>query len=252
MLVVPYSERPDLVERLGEVEDVWPEFLHHTDATFNALWGRVRREFPEYQLVLYDQETDTLVGRGQTIPFRWDGTFEDLPDGVDGVVRRVFEDGGEATALSALVAVVDPRYQGRGLSILVIEGMRRVAGEHGLDALLAPVRPTLKANHPSTPMEDYLGWRRADGQLFDPWLRVHERLGAEILGVCPGSLVVEGTVAEWEEWTGMTFPDSGSYVVEGALVPVEIDRPRDVGRYVEPNVWMRHTVSVGAATDGDP
>jgi GNAT superfamily N-acetyltransferase len=252
VLVVPYSERPDLVERLGEIEDVWPEFLHHTDATFNTLWGRVRREFPDFQLVLYDEDTDTLVGRGQTIPFRWDGTFEDLPNGVDGVVRRVFDSGGEPTSSSALVAVVDPRYQGRGLSSLIIEGMRGVAAGHGLDALLAPVRPTLKARYPLTAMERYLGWRRADGQLFDPWLRVHERLGAEILGVCPGSLVVEGTVAEWEEWTGMAFPDSGSYVVEGALVPVEIDRAQDVGRYVEPNVWMRHSVSAGAARAGGP
>jgi GNAT superfamily N-acetyltransferase len=145
VLVVPYSDRPDLVERLDEVADVWPEFLHHTDATFNTLWSRVRREFPEFQLVLYDDDTDSVVGRGQTIPFRWDGSVEDLPDGVDGVVRRVFDAGGEPTALSALVAVVDPRYQRRGLSSLIIEGMRAVAAEHGLDALVAPVRPTLKA-----------------------------------------------------------------------------------------------------------
>jgi len=247
VLVVPYSQRPDLVERLGEVEDVWPEFIHQTGETFQAHWNRVRRELPDLQLVLYDDDTDTLVGRGQTIPFRWDGTFEDLPDGVDGVLRRVFEGGGEPTTLSALVAVVDPRYQGRGLSSLVIGGMRGLVGEHGFDALVAPVRPTLKARYPLAPMERYLGWRRADGQLFDPWLRVHERLGAEILGVCPGSLVVEGTVAEWEEWTGMVFPDSGSYVVEGALVPVEIDRAQDAGRYLEPNVWMRHSVSEGPA-----
>ena len=240
MLVVGYSERPDLVERLGEVEDVWPEFLYHTDATFNALWGRVRREFPDFQLVLYDDAADRVAGRGQTIPFRWDGSFEDLPNGVDGVVRRVFDSGGEPTTLSALVAVVDPRYQGRGLSSLIIEGMRGVVAEHGLDAFVAPVRPTLKARYPLTAMERYLGWRRADGQLFDPWLRVHERLGAEILGVCPGSLLVEGTVSEWGEWTGMAFPDSGSYVVDGALVPVEIDRERNLGSYREPNVWMRH------------
>jgi hypothetical protein len=252
VLLVPYAQRPDLVERLGEVADVWPEFLHHTDATFNALWSRVRREFPDFQLVLYDDGTDTLVGRGQTIPFRWDGTWDDLPDGVDGVVRRVFQAGGEPTTLSALVAVVDPGYRGRGLSNLIIEGMRRLAGEHGLDALLAPVRPTLKASHPLTPMEDYLAWRRADGQLFDPWLRVHERLGGEILGVCPGSLVVEGSVAEWEGWTGTAFPESGSYVVEGALVPVEIDRAQDVGRYVEPNVWMRHGVNAAGATAAGP
>jgi hypothetical protein len=118
--------------------------------------------------------------------------------------------------------------------------MTELAAQHGLDPLVAPVRPTLKARYPLTPMERYLAWRRADGELFDPWLRVHERLGAEILGVCASSLVVEGAVGEWEEWTDMAFPESGSYVVEGALVPVEIDREQDIGRYVEPNVWMRH------------
>jgi 2-keto-4-pentenoate hydratase/2-oxohepta-3-ene-1,7-dioic acid hydratase in catechol pathway len=67
-------------------------------------------------------------------------------------------------------------------------------------------------------------------------------MGAKILQICPGSLVVTGTVAEWEEWAGMGFPESGQYVVEGALVPVEIDHERDVGRYVEPNLWMKHPV----------
>ena len=58
----------------------------------------------------------------------------------------------------------------------------------------------------------------------------------------PGSLIVEGAVAAWEEWTGMGFPDTGPYVVEGALVPVQIDRDMDSGRYVEPNVWMLYPV----------
>jgi hypothetical protein len=123
--------------------------------------------------------------------------------------------------------------------------MRDVAARYGLNALVAPVRPTLKSRYPLTSIERYADWRRPDGELFDPWLRVHEQLGAKILHVCPGSLVVTGTVAEWEEWTGMAFPDSGAYVLEGALVPIEIDRKQDVGRYVEPNVWMKHPVGGG-------
>ncbi len=43
-----------------------------------------------------------------------------------------------------------------------------------------------------------------------------------------------GTVAQWENWTGMALPASGSYVVKGGLVPVLIDRGRDIGEYVEP------------------
>ena len=38
----------------------------------------------------------------------------------------------------------------------------------------------------------------------------------------------------------MEFPESGAYVVPGALVPVEIDREAYQGVYVEPNVWMQH------------
>ena len=69
---------------------------------------------------------------------------------------------------------------------------------------------------------------------------MHARRGARILRVAPRSMVVEGGVSEWECWTGMRFPASGRYVVPGALVPVTIDRRRDRGRYVEPNVWMQH------------
>ena len=51
---------------------------------------------------------------------------------------------------------------------------------------------------------------------------------------------ISGTVADWEGWAGMRFPESGRYVVPGALEPIEVDRERDVGLYVEPSVWRRH------------
>jgi hypothetical protein len=40
----------------------------------------------------------------------------------------------------------------------------------------------------------------------------------------------------------MRFPESGEYIVPGALVPLCVDRERDEGVYVEPNVWMEHGV----------
>jgi len=124
--------------------------------------------------------------------------------------------------------------------------MRSTAARHGLGDLIAPVRPTWKSRYPLTPMERYVRWRRDDGLPFDPWIRLHVRLGGEILAVCLESLVVRGTVAEWEGWTGLAFPESGDYVVEGGLVPVTIDRARDVGRYADPNLWMRHRAAMSA------
>jgi len=125
--------------------------------------------------------------------------------------------------------------------------MRSLAAEHGMHTLVAPVRPTLKSAYPLTPFERYVGWKREDGTPFDPWLRVHHRLGAESMKVAPQAITVTGSVAEWEEWTGMRFPESGEYVVPGALQPVHIDHESDTGHCDDPNVWMRHPVT---AADG--
>ena len=95
-----------------------------------------------------------------------------------------------------------------------------------------------KDRYPLVPLEDYAGWTREDGMPFDPWVRLHTRLGAETLGLAPRSLDISGSAAEWEAWTGMHFPQDGDYVVPGALVPVTFEG--GVGRYVEPNIWMRH------------
>lgn len=54
-----------------------------------------------------------------------------------------------------------------------------------------------------------------------------------------------GTVEQWEQWAGMGFPDSDSYVVPGALDLVRIDREQDQGIYVEPDVWVYHDVGGG-------
>jgi hypothetical protein len=78
---------------------------------------------------------------------------------------------------------------------------------------------------------------------FDPWLRVHWRAGARLERLAPDSMTITGSVANWQEWTGLRFPESGQYVVQGALQPVSIDRERDVGTYLDPNVWMVHRVS---------
>jgi hypothetical protein len=145
------------------------------------------------------------------------------------------------TTVSGLRAVVRPDRQGAGLSATIMRAMRATASRHGFSELLAPVRPLFKDRYPLIPMDRYVTWTRTDDGLpFDPFLRVHVRLGATLMKVAPESMVIEGSVREWEGWTGMAFPESGSYLVPGALDQVAIDLDRNVGRYVEPNVWMLH------------
>ena len=130
--------------------------------------------------------------------------------------------------------------RGKRISAVLIDRMTKLAAAHGLDCLIAPVRPTWKERYPLTPIDSYVRWRREDGFLFDPWLRTHERLGAELLEPAPRSMTVTGTRDEWEAWTEMQFPEDGDYVVPAALAPVRFSDGH--GTYVEPNVWMRHSV----------
>ena len=118
--------------------------------------------------------------------------------------------------------------------------MRRRATNHGFGDLVAPVRPNRKSFYPLMSIDRYAAWMRTDGLPYDPWLRVHARAGARIAKVCRESMIIPGTLSEWEEWTGLQFPESGLYVVAGALEPIDSEVPADRGTYVESNVWMHH------------
>ena len=240
MNVVTAAERPDLLDAAWEAtRDVLPEYNNHGDV-LSRYWGRLTEERPEFQFHVIEAG-DAILARARAIPIRWDGSIDDLPAGIDGAIARGFDEG-DANVLCALVIMVPRTVQGRGISAFALRGMREIARQHGLSALIAPVRPSWKERYPLMPIERYASWRRADGLLFDPWMRVHERLGAEVLKPEPESLRITGTVADWEGWTGMTFPETGEYWFPGGLTTLDVDRRADAARYWEPNVWMRHAV----------
>jgi GNAT superfamily N-acetyltransferase len=236
------SEEPGLRGHFPEFHrQAWPRFLNEGDGT-GGLFSRIFTDFADFQFGLFD-DAGTLAAVGNSIPFICDGSTGDLPPDIKEVLERglaVKQDGRRPTALSALAAIVDPTHRARGVSRRIIEVMAEIARRHGLKTLVAPLRPALKQLYPLTPMERYITWTRADGAVFDPWLRVHQRMGAEIVRVAPKAMVITDTVARWEEWTGLRFPESGTYVVAGAFQPVKIDVRRDIGRYEEANVWMKH------------
>jgi hypothetical protein len=53
--------------------------------------------FAGFQAPLIDQRTDTIIARGRTIPFHWDGTLADPPSGIDATglnIRMVHDTSG--------------------------------------------------------------------------------------------------------------------------------------------------------------
>ena len=237
MNVFRYADRPDLRAIRFETltRTTFPEYMNH-NVPGNRYWARLYEDFADFQLGLLDG--DELVAEFHNIPTAWDGTEADLPAGWDDAFLRAFESGREADVLCALAISVRPDRQAQGLAARMLEEMRRAAARASLRDLIAPVRPTLKARYPLIEIERYANWRRADGTHFDPWIRVHERVGGAMLGPAPASMTIEAPVSDWETWTGMPFPDDGDYIVPEMLAPLFV---RDgVGRHVEPNVWLRH------------
>lgn len=243
--LVSFATRPDLIRPCDRFNGaVWAEFMLN-DRIANDNWHHMEESWPELQLVLLDAD-DAIVATGCTSPLAWDGTDEGLPDGWDDQVLRAVADheaGRVADTLGAIQIVVDPARQGSGLAAVMILGMRALARERRMRAVIACVRPTWKERYPLAPIERYAMWRRDDGLSFDPWIRLHERLGGRVIHASPRSMTITGTVAEWESWTEMAFPESGDYVVRGGASVVTIDRALDAGTYHDPNVWMIHDLA---------
>jgi GNAT superfamily N-acetyltransferase len=189
-------------------------------------------------------EVGAVIGRINSVPFAWAGSEDELPErGWDAILQRAFrhhDRGNPPTAVSLLEARVVPSHQGTGLSSALLRATRANVQRLGLRHLFGPVRPTGKSHEPRTPMAEYISRVRSDGLPADPWLRVHLRLGARIVKVCPVSMTVPGTLAQWREWTGLPLERSGLIDVPGALTPVHVSVEHDHAVYVEPNVWVHH------------
>ncbi|MEP7022809.1 MAG: hypothetical protein ABJB47_03150 [Actinomycetota bacterium] len=239
--IVTTSDRPDLDEQASAAfRPIWPEFIFHSSFDRSYL-ERAGKYFAGFDVLLADG--GEVVTGGWGVALAWDGTAASLPQGYDeALITSVtqHEDSVPPDTLVIMAAAVRSGRRGRGLAGQALTALRDRATSAGLPHVIAPVRPTLKSRYPLTPMANFARWNRADGLHLDPWIRAHQRLGATILGAAPQSMTITGTVAEWEDWAKMAFPETGQYIVPDALDPVSIDHERDRGTYLESNLWMQH------------
>ena len=240
--IVTLAERPDLQDALFVVQETaWPEFMMH-EAVSSRYWRQLLVEWPQFQFALLDVAKDQVAAGGHSIPVHWSGNIRQLPDtGWDWALQSGMTPHDESRVRNmqcALSIAILPEYRGTGLSQRMVEAMKQIGREQGFGQLIAPVRPNLKKLYPLIPMQNYVQWTNEEGMPFDAWLRVHMRSGAKLVKVCPRSMTVSGSPADWEKWAGMRFPESGLYTIDGALSPLEITHDKNTGLYVEPNVWV--------------
>ena len=241
------NDLDDYRSQAGEIADAsWPEFMLQ-DPIANEHWHELFDRFNEYQFALLDTENNRMAAMGNSLPFHWDKTLEELPEGGwDWVFLKAIEDhknGIKPNIQSAIQINIHPDYQSQGLSSKMVQAMRGIAKSKGYKHLVAPVRPNQKSKYPLISIDDYVQWTNEEGLPFDAWLRVHVRAGARIIKPCHQAMTIRGSCTDWEGWTGLKFPQSGQYTIPGALVPMKMNIEKDEGVYIEPNVWMVHPLA---------
>ncbi len=238
---------PDYRERIANMtQEIWPLFMLQSPIA-DMYWEDLFTRFPAYQFAFWDADAGQIIAKGNSIPLAWDGDPADLPDGGwDWAFKQSVADhkaGRTPRTQCGLQIAIMPAYQGKGVSKLMLKAMRAIGKNRGLEKLILPVRPSMKSLYPLTPMDNYIEWKNDEGVPFDPWLRVHVRNGGKIIKTCHTAMEIGGTIAQWEEWTKMRFPESGDYVISGALSPVNMNLTKNEGMYTEPNVWVHHSIT---------
>lgn len=237
------GDGPDLAKAGAVVEQAaWSGlgFLNFTKASLDH-YGDLLEHYADYQLVLIDPQHKYVVAAGNCVPLYTENPDE-LPDeGWDWAVRTAAATKDRAPNVLVGLAISVPRvHQGRGYARQVIKAMGALARERGLKGPCIPVRPSAKHRYPDVDIGDYASWRDDRGLPFDPWLRSHVMMGASVVGTCTRSMSVEEPIGFWESWTGTRFEEDGPVLIEGGLVPLQIDMKSGMGRYIEPNIWVAY------------
>lgn len=220
----------------------WPEFMQH-DSIVEKYWTSLYNDFLEFQFAAFS--VNGIAGVGNSLPIYWEGDFKKLPiRGLDWAMEQAVVDNKNKMTPNVLVGVqilINPDLRNKGLSYEFLELMKRVARTQGIEHIALPARPTQKHLYPLIPMEEYITWTNQKGEPFDSWIRVHIKAGGKIMSICSESMTIQGDINEWHDWTGLNFQSSGLYTVEKALCPINIDLNKNIGKYIEPNLWIVHS-----------
>jgi len=242
MLIKTLREKLKLKNEVLSINsNAWPQFMLHWHCPD---WSHLFTTFSDYQVLLI--EHGRVLGFGHTIPLYWDIIdLIQLPDDLKVLIEIGVENHKKdikPNILLALAVVIAIDSKGKGLSSDIVKAMKKSAQKNGINTLIVPVRPTLKPIYPLITIDNYSKWELDDGLPFDPWLRVHKILGGEVFKTANESMLITGSVKEWESWTGVKILGNGNYIFDGALNPVAIDYDNDVGKYTDPCIWVRYEV----------
>jgi len=130
-----------------------------------------------------------LVGHGVMARIIWNGSLENLPRGwADSVVQaRMVADraiGGADTTVGLFINV-ERDHKKSGAAEKIITLMKEVTGSLAIRSLIIPLRPPVRYQRAYVELdfEEFASLVREDGRPLDYWVRVHVKVGAEVIAV---------------------------------------------------------------------
>jgi hypothetical protein len=147
----------------------------------------------------------------------------------------------------------EKRFRKHGWAAEVTKEMKRLGTQSGLQHLIIPLRlPTrYEEQNARMPYEEFALIKRDDGQYRDHWLRIHVRLGAEVIGMCSVSHQHAMHPADLDEQLHCGLKEqTGDYLVKwnGEYYNVFIDVEREYAVMNQGCVWVRHPFEMDGPT----
>ena len=154
------ADAPHLRKAASVIEQAaWSHlgYLSYTRARYEY-YAELIESYPEYQLILVDEDAGYPVAVANSVPFACSGPDELPPEGWDWGVETAASKKNAANILGALAVSVPAVHRTKGYARVMIRSLVELAEAKKLDGVVVPVRPSAKVQHPWVPIADYIGW----------------------------------------------------------------------------------------------
>lgn len=200
-------------------------------------------------------EASELIAHGICTRINWNGEASELPRGWMGAVRQSYEESIIAqqvpNTLIGLFIYAEKAFREHGWAATVAEMMKNVASGAKLLRLIIPLRlPTrYELGNVEAPYEEFAFRKREDGEYLDHWLRMHVRMGAEVIGFSKTSHQHAMHPTDLlEQFECGPLKNSGTYVVRRGeeYYSAYVDLEHECAVINEGCVWVLHRSTEGA------
>ncbi|MDM1377962.1 hypothetical protein [Myroides marinus] len=237
---------PQIEVLLKEVEqlDSNPQYLKF-DKIKTKYWPHIYQAFPNTQFFVFCD--NTLAAVINCVPlYLTKGELNSLSDdGWRWALEKAFTDrdrGNNPNAMCCLSIKTSREFNQQELFQFIIKHLKNSASITHYPVILCPVRPKMKQYYPLQDINNYAQWINNYGLPYDSNIRMHVKNGAVIKKTCNKSLQIEGTVSQWEMWTGFTFQTTGEYTLNRALSTLKVNVELNKAYYNDPHIWMLYNV----------